>query len=263
MALETSLVRIYSWNVCGLRAAAKKGLGEWLAGRRPSVFCAQEVRGTPEQMPPEIANPPGYRSYWAPAERKGYSGVATFTRRKAEAVVGLGIERFDDEGRVLMTRVGDLDIYNVYFPKGVTDTPRLQYKLDFYEVFLAHIDREAAASRNVVFCGDVNTAHQPIDLARPKENQRTSGFLPEERAHLDEWVRHGWVDTFRYLHPERSGAYSWWTMRTAARERNIGWRIDYVFIHESLVPRLRKAGIDAKVQGSDHAPVWAEMGPAE
>lgn len=256
-------MRIYSWNVCGMRAAVKKGLVDWLTAKKPSVFCAQEVRGAAEVMPREITEVPGYYAHWAPAERKGYSGVATFTRRKPSTVVpGFGVERFDIEGRVLLTRVGDLDIYNVYFPKGDPNTDRLQYKLDFYEAFLAHIEREAKAGRNVVFCGDVNTAHEPIDLARPKENQKTSGFLPEERAHLDEWVRHGWVDTFRHLHPEKAKVYSWWTMRTAARERNIGWRIDYVFIHESLLPRLRRAGIDMDVQGSDHAPVWAELGPA-
>lgn len=255
-------MHIYSWNVCGMRAAVKKGLIEWLQARKPAVFCAQEVRGEPAVMPPELLQLSGYRAAWAPAERKGYSGVATFTRRKpAEVVTGLGQERFDREGRVLMTRLDDLDIYNVYFPKGDPDTDRLQYKLDFYDAFLAHINAEAARGRNVVFCGDVNTAHREIDLARPKQNQKTSGFRPEERAHLDQWIRHGWVDTFRHLHPEKRDSYSWWTMRAGARERNVGWRIDYVFIHESLLPRLRRAGIDSHVMGSDHAPVWAELGP--
>lgn len=253
---------IYSWNVCGIRACVRNGMLDWLERTKPSVFCAQEVRAEPAVVAPEVLTPPGYRSYWAPAERKGYSGVATFSRRKAEAVTGIGLGRFDAEGRVLMTRIGDLDIYNVYFPKGVADGPRMQYKYDFYEAFLAHVDREAAAGRNVIFVGDVNTAHQPIDLARPKDNLKTSGFLPEERAHLDEWVRHGWVDSFRHLHPDAVGAYSWWTLRSGARERNIGWRIDYVFIHERLLSRLRRAGIAANVRGSDHCPVWAEIGPA-
>jgi len=252
---------VYSWNVCGIRACAQKGMLEWLQRTKPSVFCAQEVRAEPAVVPPEVAAPPGYHAYWAPAERKGYSGVATFARRRAEATVGIGIDRFDAEGRVLLTRVGDLDIYNVYFPKGVAGGPRMQYKLDFYEAFLAYIDRAAQTGRNVVFCGDVNTAHHAIDLARPKDNLKTSGFLPEERAHLDEWVRHGWVDTFRHLHPDATGAYSWWTMRAGARERNIGWRIDYVFVHERLLPRLRRAGIAASVPGSDHCPVWVDIGP--
>lgn len=256
-------MRIYSWNVCGMRSAVKKGLVDWLLAKKPSVFCAQEVRGTPDVMPAELTDLPGYRAAWAPAERKGYSGVATFTRRKPkEVVVGLGIERFDREGRVLMTQVDDLDIYNVYFPKGDPDTPRLQYKLDFYDAFLRHINAETQRGRNVVFCGDVNTAHTEIDLARPKQNQKTSGFLPEERAHLDEWVRNGWVDTYRHLYPGKTDVYSWWTMRAGARERNVGWRIDYVFIHESLLPRLRKAGIDSDVMGSDHCPVWVDLGPA-
>lgn len=256
-------MRIYSWNVCGMRAAVKKGLVEWLTRTKPSVFCAQEVRGTPDVMPAELTDLPGYHKEWAPAERKGYSGVATFTRRKPKAVhCGLGIERFDIEGRVLMTQLDDLDIYNVYFPKGVADSPRLQYKLEFYDAFLEHINAEVRRGRNVVFCGDVNTAHNPIDLARPKQNEKTSGFLPEEREHLDKWLDHGWVDTFRYLHPDKADVYSWWTMRAGARERNVGWRIDYVFIHESLLPRLRKAGIDTGVHGSDHAPVWAEIVPA-
>lgn len=256
-------MKIYSWNVCGLRAAAGKGLLEWLHKSKPSILCLQETRGAPEVMPPEVAQPHGYRSYWASAERKGYSGVATFARRKASHVeAGLGIERFDVEGRVLLTRVGDLDIYNVYFPKGDAATARLQYKLDFYEAFFAHITRESEAGRNVVFLGDVNTAHHPADLARPRENLKTSGFLAEERAHLDRWVEAGWVDTFRYVHPEATGKYSWWTMRSGARERNIGWRIDYIFVHEKLAPRVRNAGIASNVMGSDHCPVWVELGPA-
>ncbi|MDZ7728165.1 MAG: exodeoxyribonuclease III [Dehalococcoidia bacterium] len=255
-------MRIYSWNVCGLRAAARKGWSDWLARTKPSVFCAQETLGGPEVMPGEVVDPPGYYSYWAPAERKGYSGVATFTRRKAEAHPGIGIERFDQEGRVLLTRLDDLDIYNVYFPKGVVDSPRLQYKYDFYEAFLEHIDREAGNGRNVIFCGDVNTAHHEIDIARPKDNSKVSGFLPEEREYLDEWERHGWVDTFRYFHPDKRDIYSWWSNRSGARDRNVGWRLDYVFVHERLLPRLRKAGIDTKVTGSDHCPVWAEIGPA-
>lgn len=255
-------MRIVSWNVCGLRAVHKKGLLEWLAREKPSVFCAQEVRGGPDVMPLELTPPPGYRAYWAPAERKGYSGVATFTRRKAEAAAGIGIERFDVEGRVLRTTVGDLDIYNVYFPKGVTESPRLQYKLDFYDAFIAFVNSERDRGRNVVFCGDVNTAHRPIDLARPKENVKISGFLPEERLHLDRWAEMGWVDSYRYLHPDVGDAYSWWSNRTGARERNIGWRIDYIFVPEQLLPRLRKAGISSGVPGSDHCPVWAEIAPA-
>jgi exodeoxyribonuclease-3 len=255
-------VRLYSWNINGVRAAASRGLLTWLAAEQPDVLCLQETRATPNDLPPAIVTPVDYRSYWAVAQQRGYSGVATYTRLPVHCWhAGLDMARFDGEGRVLVTQVGDIELYNVYFPNGKASPARLAYKLDFYAAFLAHIDARARAGKAVLFCGDVNTAHQPIDLARPTENATASGFLPEERAWLDRWVAHGWCDSFRLLHPTACGAYTWWSPRTAARDRNIGWRLDYLFVHERLVTRVRAAGIaaDVRLAGVDHCPVWLEL----
>jgi exodeoxyribonuclease-3 len=202
----------------------------------------------------------GYSSYWAAADRAGYSGVATFCREPSYGwTAGLGVERFDTEGRVLITDLGEFDLYNVYFPNGKASPERLAYKLDFYAAFLDHIDARAQAGSPIVFCGDVNTAHRPIDLARPKANEKFSGFLPEERACLDRWEAHGWIDCFRSLHPDARDAYTWWSTRTNARSHNVGWRLDYVFVHVSLLDHVKDAGICPDVLGSDHCPVWLEL----
>jgi exodeoxyribonuclease-3 len=253
-------MRIYSWNVNGVRAVANKGLEHWLDTTRPDVLCLQETRAEAAVVPESLRHLAGYESYWSPLPKLGYSGVATFCRQPASAwQAGIGLPDFDDEHRVLITVVGDLSIYNVYFPNGRSSAVRLAYKLAFYDAFLAHIDAATAAGRRLLFCGDVNTAHRPIDLARPAANSQTSGFLPAERAWIDRCLAHGWVDTFRHLHPETKGAYTWWLTRAHARERNIGWRLDYCFIHQRDVPRLRGAGIAANVMGSDHCPIWVEL----
>lgn len=253
-------MRLYSWNVNGIRAAARYGLLEWLAAVQPDVLCLQETRAQPDQLPPALREPAGYTSYWSAAERPGYSGVATFARVPVAAWrAGFGIDHFDREGRVVMTDLGDFDLYNVYFPNGKASPERLAYKLAFYEAFWEHVESRARAGRPVIFCGDVNTAHHPIDLARPKANETISGFLPEERVYLDRWRAGGWIDSFRHVYPDRRDAYSWWTRRLKARERNIGWRIDYVFVHESLAARITDAGICPEVAGSDHCPVWLEI----
>jgi exodeoxyribonuclease-3 len=253
-------VRLYSWNVGGIRAAVAKGMLDWLTTVRPDVLCLQETKADPASLSVAVREPCGYYSYWTVAERKGYSGVVTYTRQPPRSrQSGLGIARFDLEGRVLMTDVGGIELYNVYFPNGKASPERLAYKLDFYAAFLAHIDARAQAGRSVVFCGDVNTAHQPIDLARPRENATVSGFLPEERAWLDRFVAHGWVDSFRHRYPETRNAYTWWSPRTRARTRNVGWRIDYFFLHHTLLGRMQDAGICADVVGADHCPVWLEL----
>ncbi len=252
-------MRLYSWNVNGWRAACRKGLQDWVKETGPDLLCTQETKADPAKLTAAESRLEGYGSCWAVAERAGYSGVATFTKIPGQTShAGLGIERFDREGRVVVTDCGDFDLYNVYFPNGKKDSERLAFKLDFYAAFLAHINQKAAAGRPVIFCGDVNTAHQPIDLARPKENQRISGFLPEERACMDQWQQAGWVDSFRHLHPDEA-RYSWWSQRTDARSRDIGWRLDYFWVHQSLLPRLRAAGIATEVMGSDHCPVWLEI----
>jgi exodeoxyribonuclease III len=253
-------MRLYSWNVNGIRSAARQGLLTWLAHERPDVLCLQETRAWSTMLSEELLHPDGYHSYWANAERMGYSGVATFSREQPRRwQTGLGLPRFDCEGRVLVTAIAGVEIHNVYFPNGRASGERLAHKLAFYEAFLEHIDQRAASGQSVIFCGDVNTAHRPIDLARPKANETASGFLPVEREYLDRWREHGWLDTFRLLHPEERGAYSWWSMRAGARQRNIGWRLDYFFVHASLAGRVKGAGIAADVTGADHCPVWLEL----
>jgi exodeoxyribonuclease III len=253
-------VKLYSWNVNGIRSAVRHGFLDWLLTARPDVLCLQETKADRQDLPAEIIAPPGYESYWAQGQRRGYSGVATYTVEPPQNWhAGLGVERLDVDARVVVTELQGFELYNVYFPNGKASADRLQFKFDFYAEFLAQIDRRVATGHPVIFCGDVNTAHKEIDIARPKENRTVSGFLPEECACLDTWVESGWVDSFRYFHPQQADAYSWWSMRTKARERNIGWRLDYFFVHESLMPRVRGAGIDATVFGADHCPVWLEI----
>ena len=253
-------MRLVSWNVNGIRASLRKGLEDWVETTQPDLLCLQETKAHPDQLTESARNLCGRQSHWASAQRAGYSGVATFSRDSvSHAQAGIGIERFDAEGRVIRTDVANLSIYNVYFPNGKASPERLAYKYDFYDAFLAHIDAEARSGRNVIFCGDVNTAHHAIDLARPKENAKVSGFLPEERARLDRWEAHGWVDSFRALNGDVLEAYTWWDQKTRARERHVGWRIDYFFVHASVLPRVTGAGILADVLGSDHCPIWLDL----
>jgi exodeoxyribonuclease-3 len=253
-------VRLVSWNINGIRAAVNKGLLDYLETCGADVVCFQETKADPTALSPAVLFPPGYQSYWSAAQKPGYSGVATYSRLPVTGWhAGMGIEHFDVEGRVVVTDLGAFDLYNVYFPNGDRSGERLAYKLDFYAAFLEHVNARVKAGRPVIFCGDVNTAHQPIDLARPKENAKRSGFLPEERAWIDACVAAGWVDTFRLLYPEQAEAYSWWDQRTGARARNIGWRIDYFFVPQGLADRVKDAGINPEVIGSDHCPVWLEI----
>ena len=250
-----------SWNVNGLRAAAKKGFLDWLYETQPDVLGLQETKVEAEQLPEEVRSPKGYFAYFTHSKgRKGYSGVALYSRTKPDKVeYGIGIKRFDDEGRIIIGHYGDLVLLNVYFPNGGGGPERLKYKLDFYDAFLLHIEKLRKQGKKVMVCGDVNTAHEEIDLARPKENENNTGFLPEERAWIDELVYHGYVDTFRYFHPNKEGAYSFWDMKTHARERNVGWRIDYFFVVPDLVSKLKSAGISDQTPGSDHCPVWVVL----
>lgn len=254
-------MRLYSWNVNGYRAAIRKGLVDWLTAASPDVLCLQETKADPAVLASEILSPGGYESYWAVCTtRKGYSGVATLARAPVSSWrAGFGVERFDAEGRVVVTDLGDFDLYNVYFPNSGMGPERLAYKLEFYAAFLEHVEGRLKEGRQAIFCGDVNTAHRPIDIARPRENARTPGFLPEERAVLDAWLARGWVDTFRHVSPDATGAYTWWDQRFQSRARNVGWRIDYFFVHESFLPRVRGAGIMPDVQGSDHCPIWLDL----
>jgi exodeoxyribonuclease-3 len=252
-------LRLLSWNVNGLRAAHKKGFLEWLLRERPDVLCVQETKAAPAQLPPELKDVAGYRAYFAAAERRGYSGVALYAKVEPKEVkIGLGIKRFDAEGRLQVADFGDFLLYNIYFPNGKASAERLRYKMAFYRAFLKHVDRLKAEGRNVVICGDVNTAHKEIDLARPKENEKVSGFLPQERAWIDEFIARGFVDTFRLFNRE-PGQYTWWDLKTRARERNVGWRIDYFFVSDNLKKDVRAAYILAEVMGSDHCPIGLDV----
>jgi exodeoxyribonuclease-3 len=197
-SVEMTNLKILSWNVNGLRAVYKKGFLDWFLTEGPDILCLQETKATEEQVPRELKDVEGYHSYFASPERKGYSGVATYSKIEPETVrSGLGVKRFDAEGRILAADYGDFVLFNVYFPNGKASSERLEYKLGFYDAFLEHVNGLRKAGRNVIICGDVNTAHKEIDLARPKENQHVSGFLPEERAWIDRFLASGFVDTFR------------------------------------------------------------------
>lgn len=247
---------LYSWNVNGIRAAHRKGFLDWLHGQQPDILALQEIRATPEQLDDGLRNPTGYYSAWEPGERKGYSGVAILSKREPESLtVGLGIDEYDSEGRTLSADFGDFVLVTSYVPNGSRDHSRVPFKMQYKSDFLAYLNGLRDSGRSVIFCGDINTAHQEIDLARPRENQTTTGFLPEERAWLDEVVAAGWVDSFRALYPDQGGAYSWWSQRGGARERNVGWRLDYFFISPDLRERLVEARIHPEVMGSDHCPV--------
>ena len=248
-------MKLISWNVNGIRAAVKKGFLDYLDQEQPDILCIQESKAHKEQLASEILEDHGYRTYWHSGIKKGYSGVATFCKKEPLFVQeGLGIEKYDVEGRVLLTEHEDFLLYNIYFPNGQKDEIRLKYKLDFYDDLLPIINDQVESGNNVIVTGDWNTAHHPIDLARPKENIKTSGFMSVEREKLDEYVADGWVDTFRLFH-EEGERYSWWTYRFGARERNVGWRIDYFFVNEGMENLCIDADIHHDVFGSDHCPV--------
>lgn len=252
-------MEILSWNVNGIRAAEKKGFLDWLRQMSPDILCLQETKAQLGELSQELQRPPSYYAYWNFPERKGYSGVVTFTKERPIKVEnGFGIKKFDMEGRVTITQYPDFTLFNVYFPNGKMSEERLKYKMDFYDVFLDFVDSIKARGEKLIICGDFNTAHKAIDLARPKENENVSGFLPKERAWMDRFVAHGFIDTFRHFNKEPKH-YTWWSLRTRARERNIGWRLDYFFVTENLLGSVTKASILSDVIGSDHCPVGIRL----
>ena len=241
------------------QSCCKKGFLDYLADEEPDILCIQESKAHKEQLTSEILEDHGYYTFWHSGVKKGYSGVATFSKKEPLFVQeGLGIQKYDDEGRVLITEHDNFLLYNIYFPNGQKDDIRLQYKLDFYDDLLPIINEQVESGNNVIVTGDWNTAHHPIDLARPKENINTSGFMPIEREKLDNYVSHGWVDTFRLFHDEPS-RYSWWTYRFGARQRNVGWRIDYFFVSQNMVDLCNDADIHDDIFGSDHCPVSLDL----
>ena len=252
-------MRLISWNVNGIRAAHKKGFLEWFESEHPDVLCLQETKAHESQLPTALKDVEGYHVWFSQPERKGYSGVALYSRQEPRSVsLGLGVERFDSEGRTVVADYDDFVLLGIYFPNGKRSADRLRYKMEFYDSFLEYVDDLRRNGRNVVVCGDVNTAHKEIDLARPKENEKISGFLPQERAWMDTFLDHGYVDTFRQFNQE-PGNYSWWDTMTRARERNVGWRIDYFFTDADFAPNLTDAFILPDVMGSDHCPVGIEI----
>ena len=252
-------MKLFSWNVNGVRAIEKKGFSDWVSSESPDILCIQETKAKFEQLPDSLQNIDGYFSYWHSAEKLGYSGVATFSKQEPLHVqYGLGIDKYDKEGRVLITEFENFLLYNIYFPNGQKDEIRLQYKLDFYDDLLEILDDQVASGNNVIVAGDWNTAHKEIDLANPKANANYSGFMPVERAQLDTYVNHGYVDSFRLFHDEPD-RYSWWTYRFGARQRNIGWRIDYFFTNQEFADNILDADIHEDIMGSDHCPVSIEL----
>lgn len=248
-------IRLFSWNVNGMRAAEKKGFLDWLRASDADVVGVQEIKAFEAQLSPALRAPPGYGSHWVSARKPGYSGVGLFSRTPPRAVIaGLGEDRFDEDGRTLISEYEDFVLFNIYFPNGGRGPEYVTHKLAFYRKFLEVVALYRAQGRPVIVTGDVNTAYAEIDLARPKENVAQSGFMPEERAAMGEFFQSGLIDTFRMLHPE-DRRYSWWTNFGGARERNVGWRLDYFLVSPDLKDRVVAADIHEDVMGSDHCPI--------
>ena len=250
-------MKLASWNVNGLRAALKKGFWETVRGLDADVLGLQETRTEePPPLPLEFA---GYRWYWNAGDRKGYAGVGVLARVEPLSVSrGIGRDEFDEEGRVITLEYEHYYVVNTYFPNAGRGLPRLGYKLAFNKAIEEYLEG-LRHKKGVVLMGDLNVAHREIDIARPKQNVKNAGFTPEERAWLDEFLQKGWVDTFRHLHPNETGAYTWWSYRFNAREKNIGWRLDYIIISEDLLPHLQDAYIYYETHASDHVPAVAVL----
>ncbi len=249
-------VKILSWNVNGLRSLIGKGFLDWLYEESPDMLCLQETKASPEQLPEDIRQPRGYHTFWNfPKSKQGYSGVVTYSREQPVSVMyHFGDEEYDIEGRVVITQHPQFRLFNIYFPNGKQSDERLRYKMEFYDKFLDFADSLKAKGEKLVICGDYNTAHREIDIARPKENSKFSGFLPIERAWMDKLIAHGYVDTFRHFSKE-PGQYTYWDIKSGARARNVGWRIDYFFASDNLMPSVIRSYILSEVTGSDHCPI--------
>ena len=269
--VESDRLRVLSWNVNGLRACAKKGFRAWFRRCGGDIICLQEVRARREQIPSGLKRPRGWHVDVVSAERPGYSGVAIYSRLAPDGIeTSSGVPEIDAEGRVEIASFGPLLVVNAYFPNGngkplpngKPSNSRVPYKLDFYRTLFDRLAADLQAGRPMLVLGDLNTAHCEIDLARPRQNPKTSGFLPEERRELDRWIDNGWVDTFRHFHPDEPDHYSWWSQRKGVRKRNVGWRLDYVFASSGAMPFVTGATIHPDVKGSDHCPVGVDLDPA-
>ncbi len=252
-------MKLISWNVNGIRAILKKGFLEFIEIEKPNALFIQETKATLDQLSDKTINYANYKSYWSwPAVKKGYSGVGIYTNIQPNEVIELNdLKNLGDEGRVLMAEYPDFYIFGIYFPNGGRGEDRVKYKLEFYDKFLK-IALEMEKFKPVIFCGDVNTAHKEIDLARPKENEKTSGFMEIERVWIDKFINAGFIDSFRLFNPDGDN-YTWWDMKSRARDRNKGWRIDYFFVSEKLKSKVRNCYHLTDQMGSDHCPVVLEL----
>ncbi|MAZ40731.1 exodeoxyribonuclease III [bacterium] len=257
-------MRILSWNVNGLRATHKNGFLDWLYDDSPDILCLQETKAEEVDLVDELKNPDGYTGYFDHTKkRKGFNGVAIYTKIKPERVEkGFGVKKFDDEGRTLVAYFKDFVLINCYFPNSGMEE-RLPMKLEYNDAILEFMEGLRKKGHKVVMCGDLNVAHEEIDLARPKENEGRAGFREEERAWFDELMAAGYIDTFRHFYPDRRDAYSWWDMKSRARDRNVGWRIDYFITSPDVQKNLKSAFILDYVLGSDHCPVGIELDPVK
>lgn len=248
-------MKITTWNVNGIRSALDKDILTWVGDHEPHVLCLQETKARQDQVDVSGIKDLGYELIWNAADRPGYSGVTTLYKIKPNAIqTGMGNALFDNEGRLIRISYDNFELFNIYFPNGGRGYDRVQYKLDFYAYLLDICDDLHAIKKNIIITGDFNTAHNEIDLKNPKENEKTSGFLPEERVWIDHYLNHGFLDAFRELYPEKE-QYTWWTYRFRARERGIGWRLDYYLVSEALMDKIEDVVIYDEVQGSDHCPV--------
>ena len=254
-------MQIISYNVNGIRAAIKKGLIEWLEAAAVDVLCVQETKASPADIDISIFTSLGYHVAWYPAQKKGYSGVAIFSKKKPDQIVyGNGFAMSDAEGRVVRVDIGDLTIVNAYFPSGTSGDERQAYKYQWLKEFSQYIEALKKERPEIVVAGDYNIAHKEIDIHDPKGNKKSSGFLPEERAWMDQFLANGWVDSFRVIHPEATGAYSWWSQRfPTVRLNNKGWRIDYLCTTETLAKKIKNATILPEVKHSDHCPILVAL----
>ena len=252
-------MKIFSWNVNGMRAAIKKGLLDWIKEEQPDILCIQESRATKDQLPKKALDIDGYEFFINPGEKKGYSGTAVYYKKKPNRILtGLPDEKFNHEGRTTILEYDDFVLFNIYFPNGKSKKERLDFKMDFYDEFLRYSNELKSEGKSVIACGDYNTAHKRIDLKNDKSNEKYSGFLPMERKWIDEYIENGYIDTFRHFHPEKV-KYSWWTYRFNARKNNAGWRIDYFFVSNNLIENVEEAEIHNDVYGSDHCPVSIKL----
>ncbi|MDR0970787.1 MAG: exodeoxyribonuclease III [Bacteroidales bacterium] len=249
-------MKIISYNVNGIRAAVKKGFISWLQQESPDVICIQETKAQEDQMPTEELNAIGYNCYYFSAKKKGYSGVAIFSKQKPDNVVyGMGIEKYDNEGRMIRADFGDKSIISVYHPSGTSGEERQAFKMQWLEDFQKFIEELSKTRSKLIICGDYNICHQEIDIFDPKGNKNNSGFLPEERQWIDSFIKSGYIDSFRYIYPQKKDMYSWWSYRFNARKNNRGWRIDYSMVTDNMKENIKDASILMDVFHSDHCPI--------